>query len=165
MTLKELMESRTLQEDYAGQITADDMVLAVNLADADDVDGYIVAQPYISEHSGALEAQSQESQYVRAGKLTTKTGTTRTITVTGDRYAGDPFQDSILDHKIKYGTGSTVVKDYVYFAIQNGKGELGQATIVVEGDAQGVAGENLTFNAILTSTIVPKEYTYTNTEA
>lgn len=165
MTLAELMENRTMQENYAGQITADDMVLAVNLDDASEVEEYIVAQPYIAEHSGSLDAQSQDSQYIRAGKQTTKTGATRTITVSGDRYAGDPFQDSILDHKIKYGTGSAVVKDYVYFAIQNGKGEIGQVTIVVESDASGAAGENLSFSAALTSTKTPVQYKYTNTGA
>jgi len=48
----------------------------------------------------------------------------------------------------------------VYFSILNGAGEAGEATIVVEDDAAGAAGENLTFNATLTSTQTPLEYAW-----
>lgn len=160
MTIAELMAGRTVDSAFAGQITADDMVLALNLNGTPEVSGYVVAQPYISEHSGSLAAQTASSQYIRSGEVTTKTGTSRTITVNGDRYVGDPFQDGILSHAIKYGTGSAVVKDYVYFAIQNGVGEKGQVTVVVDDDASGASGDNLSFSATLTSTSMPAEYAY-----
>jgi len=138
------------------------MVLAINLngTDATEFGDYIVAQVQINEHSGSLEAQTVDSQYVRAGSVTTKTGTTRTITVSGDRYVGDQFQDLLLAHGMKYGTGSAVRRDYVYFSILNGVGETGEATIVVEEDAAGAAGENLSFSATLTSTETPREYEF-----
>lgn len=161
MTVTELMTGRTPDPTYKGQITADDMVLALNLNDATDVKDYIVAQPFVSEHSGSLDAQTSDNNYIRAGKVTIKTATTRKISVNGDRFEGDPFQDGILDHAMKYGTGSAVVKDYVYFAIQSGKGEKGSVTVIVDSDASGASGNNLSFSASLTSTTMPTEYSYT----
>lgn len=161
MKLSELMQGRTLNPSFEGDIMADDMVLALNLNDSEDVGDYIVAQPRISEHSGALNAQTADRQYIRTGNTTIRTGVGRTITVNGDRFKGDPFQDGILDHKIKFGVGSDVIKDYVYFAIQNGKGEKGKVTINVTSDASGTAGSQTSFSATLTSVGVPEDYTYT----
>lgn len=161
MTLGELMRNRTLDASYDGQITADDMVLAVNLDGSDDVNDYFVAQPFITEHSGAIESESTDSRYIRSGATSTRTGASRVITVNGDRYVGDEFQDALLAYDMLYGRGSTVVKDYVYFAIQNGKGEKGQVTIDVTADASGAAGENSSFSATLTSLGTPAQYTYT----
>ena len=162
MKLSELMQGKNVDPKFRGQTTADDMVLAVNLAGAapGSYGDYVVAQVQINEHSGSLEAQTVETQYIRAGEVTTKTGTTRMITVSGDRYVGDEFQDLLLSHGMKYGTGSAVQKEYVYFSILNGVGESGVAAIVVEDDAAGAAGEALTFNATLTSTKTPDEYAF-----
>jgi len=163
MKLSELMQGKAPNPAFAGQTTADDMVLAVNLDPANapgNFAGYVVAQVQINEHSGSLEAQTVETEYVRAGQVKTKTGTTRNITVNGDRYVGDEFQDLMLSHDIKFGTGNAVRKDYVYFSILSGVGESGVATVVVEEDAAGAAGENLSFSATLTSTETPVEYAY-----
>jgi len=162
MKLAQLMNGKNIDPNFKGQTTADDMVLAVNLdgAAVGDYGDYVVAQVQINEHSGSLEAQTVETQYIRAGEVTTKTGTTRIISVSGDRYVGDEFQDLLLSHDMKYGTGSAVVREYVYFSILNGLGEHGVATVVVEDDAAGAAGEALTFNASLTSTQTPVEYAF-----
>lgn len=119
MTLTELMQGRAPDPTFEGFTTADDMVLAVNLNDATDVGGYLVAQTGVTEHSGALEGQSQDGQYIRTGKTTTKTGTNRVITLNGHRYVGDALQDAMMDHKLKYGIGQAVVKEYVFFNIGN----------------------------------------------
>ena len=160
MRLSELTQGKAIDPNFKGQTTADDMVLAVNLngAASGDYGDYIVAQVQINEHSGSLEAQTVETQYIRAGEVTTKTGTTRVISVSGDRYVGDDFQDLLLSHDMKYGTGAAVQREYVYFSILNGVGEHGTATIVVDDDAAGAAGETLSFNATLTSTETPQEY-------
>ncbi|MCL2567948.1 MAG: hypothetical protein FWE12_00715 [Oscillospiraceae bacterium] len=162
MKLSELMQGKQVNKAFTGQTTADDMVLAVNLngAATGSYGDYIVAQVQINEHSGSLDAQTVDTQYIRAGEVTTKTGTTRTITVSGDRYVGDEFQDMLLSHDLKYGTGAAVRRNYVYFSILNGAGEAGEATVVVEDDAAGAAGENLTFSATLTSTQTPTEYAW-----
>jgi hypothetical protein len=162
LKLSELMNGRTPEPQYEGFSTADDMVLAIGFTGEEATpNDYIVAQQGITEHSGALEAQSQDSQYIRTGQVNTKTGTSRTLSVSGDRYVGDAFQDALLDHALKYGTGQTVIKPYVYFNLLTGKGEQGKVSITVEDDPSGAAGENASFSATLTSVGIPTEYTYT----
>lgn len=162
MKLSELMTGRTPDPAFEGFSTADDMVLAIDFTGAAANPGlYTVAQEGITEQSGALSAQTQDSQYLRTGQVTTKTGTSRSFTVNGDRYNGDEFQDTILSHAIKFGTGQSVIKPYVYFNILTGKGEQGKLSIVVEDDLSGAAGDNASFSATLTSTVKPTEYTYT----
>lgn len=161
MKLSELMQGRTPNPDFEGFSTADDMVLAIDFSGAAaDPGEYIVAQNGITEQSGRLEARTQDSQYLRTGQVTTKTGTSRSFAVNGDRYNKDEFQDEILSHAIKYGTGQAVVKPYVYFNMLTGKGEKGSLSITVEDDLSGAAGENASFSATLTSTVKPTEYTY-----
>ena len=162
MTILELMAGRTPSAAFKGFSTADDMMLAIDFAgSATDVHDYIVAQTGITEQSGALSAQTQTSQYLRTGEVTTKTGTSRSFTVNGDRYNGDEFQDAILAHAIKYGTGQSVIRPYVYFNMLTGAGERGNISIAIEDDLSGAAGENASFSATLTSTVMPTEYTYT----
>ncbi len=162
MTLSELMQGKTPNADFEGFTTADDMVLAVNLSEtpASTPGGYLVAQLGISEHSAVLETQSQDSQYIRTGQVKTKTGTSREITVKGERYVGDAFQDALLSHTMKYGIGQAVIKEYVYFNVLTGKGEAGSVAIAVEDDPSGTAGENAGFSASMTSTVMPSEYVY-----
>jgi len=161
MKLSELMTGKTPSATFEGFSTADDQVLAIDFAGAAlGPNDYAVAQIGVTEASGSLDAQTQDSQYLRTGLVTTKTGTRRTFTVNGDRYIGDEFQDALLSHKIKYGTGQAVVKPYVYFDLLTGKGEKGTLAIVVGDDLGGAAGSNGSFTATLTSTAKPEEYTY-----
>lgn len=162
MTVQELMDGVVTDATYAGIVTANDMVLAINLADtpASDPNGYFVAQEGVTETTGSLEAQTAENEYIRTGKMTTKTGTSRSFSISGDRMTGDPFQDAALSHKMKYGTGQTVIKDYVYFNMLTGIGESGKISITVEDDLSGAAGENASFTMTCASTGTPVEYTY-----
>lgn len=161
MKLSELMNGRTPEPAFEGFSTADDMVLAIDFTgSAADPNEFTVAQTGITEQSGALSAQTQDSQYLRTGQVTTKTGTSRSFAVNGDRYNGDEFQDEILSHAIKYGTGQSVIRPYVYFNLLTGKGERGSISIAVEDDLAGAAGENASFSAALTSTVKPAEYAY-----
>jgi len=162
MKLSELMSGRTPDPAFEGFSTADDMVLAIDFTGEAAAPGaYIVAQEGITEQSGALSAQTQDATYLRTGQVTTKTGTSRSFTVSGDRYNGDAFQDAILAHELKYGTGQAVIKPYVYFNMLTGMGEQGKLSIVVEDDLSGGAGDNASFSATLTSTVKPAKYTYT----
>lgn len=161
MKLSDLMKGREPNPDFEGFSTADDMVLAIDFTGtAASPDDYLVAQEGVTEQSGSLTAQTQDSQYLRTGQVTIKTGTSRSFAVSGDRYHGDAFQDAILSHAIKFGTGQTVIKPYVYFNLLTGKGERGSLSIAVEDDLSGAAGENASFSATLTSTVKPMEYTY-----
>lgn len=164
MILSELMANYTPDPEYDGPQTANDMVLAVNFGQAGaDPGTFALAQPYITEHSGAINSSTQETEYIRTGPNTTRTGASRVITVNGDNKHSDEFQDGIKAHEILYGTGGTVIKEYVYFSLLTGKGERGRISIDVTADHEGVAGENDSFSATLTSDATPQEYTYTPT--
>lgn len=161
MTVSQLMTGLTPDAEFEGFATADDMVLAVDFSGvAETPASYIVAQEGITEQSGALSPESKDSTYIRTGKSSTKTSTARTFTISGDRYMGDAFQDALLAHALKYGTGQTVIKPYVYFNRLTGKGEQGKVSVAIEDDLSGAAGENASFSATLTAVGTPTEYTY-----
>jgi len=161
MTVSQLMEGKTPNPQFEGFSTADDMVLAIDFTgSASTPQTFTVAQDGITNQSGSLSARTKDSQYLRTGQVTTKTGTSRAFKLSGDRYHKDDFQDALLAHELKYGTGQAVIKPYVYFNMLTGKGERGSISIVVEDDLSGEAGDNASFSATLTSTALPKAYTY-----
>ncbi|MEG1870353.1 MAG: hypothetical protein RR205_05850, partial [Oscillospiraceae bacterium] len=78
-----------------------------------------------------------------------------------ERYIGDEFQDFCFSHKIRYGTGNTVVKPFLYFNVLTGKGESGTVSIVVNSDGSGNAGESSAVSIdCKKSGAMPIEYTY-----
>ena len=165
MKLSELMAKVTPDPEFEGIVTAGDMVLAIDFSGAAANPGdYIVADEGVTEQTGTLEATTADSTYLRSGTSTTKTGTTRSFAVSGDRFAGDDFQDALLDHALKYGTGQSVIKKYVDFNMLTGKGEQGSISIAVEDDNSGEAGSNASWSATLTARGTPQEYTYSPVE-
>jgi len=162
MTVKDLMSGITPSETFAGSVTADDMVLAICFDDAgkNDPGTYLVADDGVTDQSGALEATNAETNYLRRGVVANKTGTKRTFTITGDRIMKEPFQDALLAHEIKYGTGEKVIRPYVYFCALTGKGEKGLLSIAVENDQSGEAGGNAGWSATLTGRGKPEEYAF-----
>lgn len=161
MTLTELMASYTPNPDYDGPQVANDMVLAVNFGETGaDPGTFFVAQPYITEHSGALNSTTQDVEYIRTGPQSTRTGASRVITVNGDKKWADEFQDAMLAHDLIYGTGGAVIKEYVYFSLLTGTGERGQVSINVTADHEGAAGDTDGFTATLTGDGTPAAYTY-----
>lgn len=163
MKLSELMAKVTPKPEFEGFATNDDFVLAVNIAGtegASTVGNYVVVQTGITGHEASLEAETDDKQYIRTGKVTTKTGTQRTFAVSGDRYHGDPFQDWVTSLPVLFGHGSDVVVDYVYFSMLTGKGEQGRVSVVVQDDQTGDAGENAGFSVNMNGQGTPKEYTY-----
>lgn len=165
MKVSELMENYTPSADYEGWVTNDDYVFAINTnpgaASATSISDYAVVEMGISGLDAQLNPVTQDKQYIRTGQNTMKTGTQRSFTTSGDRYIGDAAQDYCLSHKMKYGTGNSVVTDYVYFNILTGKGEKGQVSVIVNSDGSGNAGESSTvdieFKKIGSN---PVEYTY-----
>lgn len=165
MKLSELMASAKPSEQYEGWITNDDFVFAINTGEASTKpEEYSVVQMGIAGLDSQMNPVTQDKQYIRSGQSTQKTGTQRSFAVSGDRYMGDQAQDFIMSHKIKYGTGQSVVVDYVYFCILTGKGEKGQVSIIVNSDGAGNAGEaaaiDVEFKKIGS---MPEEYTYSAT--
>ena len=143
MKVKELMQDFQPNADFEGWVTNDDYVLAINTSKEQcDVGDYDVVQMGVEGLDAQMNPVTTDKQYIRAGQSTQKTGTQRTFTVSGDRYIGDPAQDYMLNHAIKYGTGNSVVVPYVYFNVLNGEGEKGQVSILVNSDGGGNAGES-----------------------
>lgn len=146
MKLSELMTNYTPNTDYEGWVTNDDYVFAINTdpsaAVAKASKDYAVVEMGIAGLDAQLNPITQDKTYIRAGQNTMKTGTQRSFAVTGDRYVGDEAQDYCLSHASKYGTGNSVVTDYVYFNVLTGKGEKGRCSIIVNSDGSGNAGES-----------------------
>lgn len=163
MKLSELMAEHMPDPAFEGYVTNDDMVLAVDCSEdgTADVGDYAVAQMGVTGLDANLNPITQDKTYIRAGQSTMKTGNQRSFKVSGDRYVGDTFQDFALSHAVMYGTGSAVVRKYVYFCLLNGKGERGQASIIVNSDGNGAAGESAAVDIELKkSGAAPTEYTY-----
>ena len=163
MKLSELMADRTPNPNYEGFVTNDDFVLAVDCSENGkaDVDDYAVVQLGVTGLDANLNPVTQDKTYIRAGQSTMKTGNQRSFSVSGDKYAGDEFQDFALSHAVMYGTGSAVIRGYVYFNILNGKGEKGEASIIVNSDGSGSAGESVEVDIeIRKASAQPVEYTY-----
>lgn len=166
MILSELMAKVTVNPTFTGFVTNDDWVLAVDCGDtaAADFSGageFAVVQMGIAGLDSNMNPVTVDKTYIRAGQSTAKTGNQRSFSVTGDRYIGDAFQDFALSHAIKYGTGQTVVRKYVYFNIITGKGESGECVIIVNSDGSGEAGNSSEIDIELKkSGSMPAEYTW-----
>ena len=166
MTLTQLMAGHTPSASYAGWVTADDFVLAVDCGETPassfaGAGSFAVAQVGVSSVDSELGPETQDKIYIRAGKSTLKTGNQRSFTVKADRCVGDAFQDFCLSHAVKYGTGSAVVRKYVYFDLLTGRGENGEITILVESDGGGDAGEAARVEIELKKTgSAPESYTW-----
>ena len=164
MKVSELMKDYTPSATFEGFATNDDWVLAVgiNLEEGAAENDYTVVQLGISGLDPQMNPVTQDSQYIRTGLSTTKTGTQRTFAISGDRYIGDPFQDHCFSLAVAHGTGQAVIVPYVYFSMLTGKGEKGTASIIVNSDGGGNAGENSAISIDLRSVgKKPAEYTYT----
>ena len=166
MLLTELMSKANIDPEYEGWSTNDDYVLAVDCGaepatDFTKAGEFAVVQLGVTGLDSNLNPITQDKTYIRAGQSTMKTGNQRSFSVAGDVYNGDTFQDFALSHKIKYGTGSTVVRKYVYFNILTGKGECGECSIIVNPDGSGEAGNSAEFDVELKkSGAAPEEYSY-----
>lgn len=162
MTVKELMAGRTLNAEFAGIMTNDDFVLAIQTdAEQTTPEDYTVVQGGFTSHAASINSETQDSQYIRTGQMTTRTNAQRQFSLTGDRMCADDAQEFLLSQPMLYGTGQAVVVPYVYFNIFTGKGEQGSVTVNVTEDQGGDAGENATFAIDLMGTAIPAEYTYT----
>lgn len=164
MKVSELMKDYTPSTTFEGFATNDDWVLAVgiNLAENATENDYTVVQLGISGLDPQMNPVTKDTQYIRTGLSTTKTGTQRTFAISGDRYIGDPFQDHCFSLPVAHGTGQAVIVPYVYFSVLTGKGEKGTTSIIVNSDGGGNAGENSAISIDLRSVgVKPTDYTYT----
>ena len=157
MKVSELMANHTLDADFAGITTNDDWVLAIKteVGQATEKD-YTVVQGGFTSHAASINSETQDSQYIRTGKMTTRTDAQRQFSLAGDRMCADDAQEFLLSNAMKFGTGQAVVVPYVYFNIFTGKGEKGSVTVNVAEGQGGDAGENAAFAIDLMGTAKPE---------
>ena len=164
MTVKEALTAAgiTPDEEYTGVETTDNFILGIQTeaTGQETPDLYTVVQEHITEHSAAINNSSTDTAYIRTGTVTTKTGAQRQITINGERFAGDPFQDFALSNKMLFATGKDAEVKYVWFSLRTGKGEQGQAVLIVSNDASNAANNPAGFSCQLNAVGKPKEYTY-----
>lgn len=165
MKLSNLMSGFTPNAEFAGVATNDDFVLAIDISEggAEEPANFVVVQSGISAVDAQLSPETDEKTYIRAGKVTNKTATQRTFNLGGDRMHGDEFQDFVLSHGIKFGTGQKVIKPYVFFSLLTGEGEKGTASIIVNSDGSGDAGASAEIDIDIMATAAPEAYTWAAT--
>ena len=147
--------------NYTGVERADDFIFAIQTcAEQTKVGDWIVCAERVKEHSGALNATTEDNSYIRAGTVTEKGEVQRTFALNGNRCVGDAAQDFLLSHKVKFGSGQSVIFPYVYFSVKTGKGERGQAAFIVTSDASGAAGAAAGFACDVKGIGTPSEYDY-----
>ena len=152
----------TPSASYTGIETADDFVFAIQTESTQSKEtAWVVCADHVKEHSGALNASTTSDTFIRTGPTDTKSAVQRTLSVNGNRCVGDAFQDFLLSRKIVFGTGSDVIVPYIYFSLRTGKGEKGEAAIIVTSDAGGAAGSKATFACDVKATGIPDEFDYT----
>lgn len=148
--------------NYTGTEKADDFIFAIQTDSSTQtkVEDWIVFAERVKEHSGALNASTEDVAYIRAGTVTEKGETQRTFSLNGNRCVGDSAQDFLLSHKIKFGSGSEIVFPYVYFSAKTGKGEKGSAAFIVTADASGSASNSAGFACDVKGVGIPAEFDY-----
>ena len=117
---------------YKGTEDANDFIFAIQTDKTTQTkkSQWVVAAERVKEHSGSLNASTEDVNFIRAS-ATTKGTTQRTFSINGNRCVGDAFQDFLLSHKIVFGSGSDVVVPYIYFSARTGKGEVGECVLIV----------------------------------
>lgn len=162
MKLSVYMAAVAASVSETGERTGRQMVLAVDCSEQGnaDVADYAVVANHIENHGASLSSKTADKSYIGEGDSTLKVSTQRLFDVAGQLLRGDDFHDFINSHAIKFGKGSDVVRDYVYFDPGTGEGEKGKVTIVVNKDGAAAAGDPADIDVRLSSQGEPEEYTY-----
>ena len=146
--------------DYTGTEKADDFIFAIQTDASTQTkeSDWVVFAERVKEHSGALNASTEDVAYIRAGTVTEKgRDPSAPSPLNGNRCVGDPAQDFLLSHRIKFGSGTEVVFPYIYFSAKTGKGEKGEAAFIVTADASGSASNSAGFACDVKGVGVPAE--------
>ena len=163
MKLSVLMAGYSPSAGFKGEVMANDWVLAVDISVSQTaaVGDYMVVQEHIESAESSINSTTNDKEYIRSGRSSSKASNQRTFSVSGDRYIGDEAQDFFMAKK--YAVGQAAVCKYVYFNLLDGKGETGTVTISVDSDGGGSAGENSTISITLSKTgAAPSDFTWSS---
>lgn len=164
MKLSDYIAAAQAAAASTGERTGRQMVLAVDCSTDGDatVANYAVVANHIENHGAALNPKTADKSYIGEGDSTLKTGTQRTFDVVGQLLRGDDFHDFVCSHGVKYGVGSEVQRNYVYFDPGTGEGESGKVTIIVNKDGAAGASDPADLDVRLAVVGIPAEYTYSS---
>lgn len=162
MTLATYMAAVESSVAATGERTGRQMILAVDCSNDGDaeISAYAVVANHIENHGASLNPKTVDKSYIGEGDSTLKTSTQRTFDVAGQLLRGDAFHDFVTSHAIKYGVGTDIQRNYVYFDPGTGKGEKGSLTIIVNKDGAAAAGDPADIDVRLAVNGTPEEYTY-----
>lgn len=162
MTLAEYMAAVAASVAATGERTGRQMVLALDCSASGDaeVSAYAVVANHIENHGASLNAKTADKSYIGEGDSTLKMSTQRVFDVSGQLLRGDTFHDFINSHAIKFGVGSAVQRNYVYFDPGTGEGEKGTVTIIVNKDGAAAASDPADIDVRLASVGVAEEFSY-----
>lgn len=161
MTLSELMNGVTPSGTYAGYATNDDFILAIDTeGSAINPSTYDIVGNGITNCEGSVNADTNDVQYIRTGKVTSRSGAQRAFKIEGERLVGDKFQDWLLSFATQFGKGAAAERKYVYFNMLTGKGETGTLMFNVSDTQTGDPLNRAGFSADASSVGTPTEYTY-----
>lgn len=152
MKLSALMENYSPNANFKGEVMANDWVLAIDTSASQTAlyGDFAVIQEHIESAESSINSTTNDKEYIRSGRSSSKASNQRTFAVSGDRYIGDEAQDFLISKK--YAIGQAAVVRYVYFSLLDGKGETGTATVSVDSDGGGSAGDNSTISINLSKT-------------
>lgn len=162
MTLAEYMAAVAASVAATGERTGRQMVLALDCSASGDADvsAYAVVANHIENHGASLSAKTADKSYIGEGDSTLKMSTQRVFDVSGQLLRGDTFHDFINSHAIKFGVGSAVQRNYVYFDPGTGSGERGKVTIIVNKDGAAAASDPADIDVRLAAVGVAEEFSY-----
>lgn len=163
MKLSEVMKKVNIDNNFDGEVKGDDYILALDCTaegDADHPDKYDVASVHVSNYGAELSPETDSTNFYYEGYTSMKKSTSRKFKPVGKRLVGDAFQDFVCSHAIKYGVGSAVVRNYVFFCALTGKGEKGEVLILVNNDGTAESGAIGDIDVELQVIGTPEEYTY-----
>lgn len=162
MKLSEYMTAVAASVASTGERTGRQMVLALDCSrdGAATVANYAVVANHIENHGASLNPKTVDKSYIGEGDSTLKMSTQRSFDITGQLLRGDEFHDFVCSHAIKFGVGSTVQRNYVYFDPGTGEGEKGVVTVIVNKDGAAAASDPADIDVRLASCGETEEYTY-----
>lgn len=162
MKLSEYMTVAARAVASTGERTGRQMVLALDCSEEGNatIANYAVVANHVENHGASLNAKTADKSYIGEGDSTLKMSTQRTFDVTGQLLRGDEFHDFINSFKIKFGVGSDVQRNYVYFDPGTGEGEKGVMTVIVNKDGAAAASDPADIDVRLASCGMPEEYSY-----
>ena len=87
MKLSTLMAGYSPDANFKGEVMANDMVLAVDTSESQTaaIGDYMVIQEHIESAESSINSTTNDKEYIRSGRSSSKASNQRTFAISGDR--------------------------------------------------------------------------------